>query len=301
MRVVGALACLLLAGTALGPAQEAVKPLEFEAVSIKPRPSADAVSFGTGYGGPGTSSPGQWVQTNISLRTLIGMAFGLKNYEGNWAVGLPPEGKATYDVTAKVPRGASRSDFRLMLQALLDKRFGLIYHWAPRSVPSYDLVVAKTGPKLLPAAPPNPGTADQVAEVPRWRPGQPWPELPPGVPRMLHWAPPATDGGFNYHVAARMESVDDLAEFLEDYSVVDRPVENRTGLKGAYDFTLDYTTHSVSAGSAASGGTGPVEATEPDTDAFRALERQLGLRLVRSKSVVKVLVVTHFNIQPTDE
>ncbi len=83
----------------------------------------------------------------------------------------------------------------------------------------------------------------------------------------------------------RRTSIVKLAEFLSTLAAVDRPVEDRTGLDGLYDFRLDL--H---------------EATGPWTsDAERdgapsiatIIQEQLGLRLDGRKSSIEVFVVDH--------
>ncbi len=58
-----------------------------------------------------------------------------------------------YDVDAKLPPGAGKQQIPQMLLTLLTERFGLAVHKASKTMPAYDLVVAKNGPKLKSAAP----------------------------------------------------------------------------------------------------------------------------------------------------
>ena len=53
-----------------------------------------------------------------------------------------------FDITAKIPAGTTREQFALMRQNLLDERFKLVFHREKKEVPGYELVVAKSGPKL---------------------------------------------------------------------------------------------------------------------------------------------------------
>ena len=68
----------------------------------------------------------------------------------------------------------------------------------------------------------------------------------------------------------------EMQEFLE------KPVVDRTGLPGRYDFTLTWTPSTAPAGE---------EAGAPGI--FTAVEEQLGLRLLPVKAPADVLVVEH--------
>lgn len=282
--------------------QTASPPVSFEAASVKPTPPSDRASPGQFHGGPGTWSPGQLVMTNINLATVIALAFDLKRPGPNSAVGLPALDGPTYDIVAKVPQGASREQFRTMLQGLLVERFGLVFHWVQKEVPSYDLTVAKGGPKLR--QPEMAPAGAPPAEVPVWTPTGPWPVLPPGVPRVGNYSRRAgTDT--HEHFTARVEPVAQLVRFLE-FLWVDRPVVDKTGLTGTYDFTLDFIEPgkppSGTAGDESPSGQGGTleAASDPAPDVYAALERQLGLELVRGKSLVKVLIVDHVSSTPTE-
>ncbi len=75
-------------------------------------------------------------------------------------------------------------------------------------------------------------------------------------------------------------------------NILDKPVVDRTGLTGRYDFLLRFT---PDAGEVANfGGFGPANATtNPDAppDIFTAFEQQLGLKLQPAKAVVDVMVI----------
>jgi uncharacterized protein (TIGR03435 family) len=68
---------------------------------------------------------------------------------------------------------------------------------------------------------------------------------------------------------------------------VGRPVVDKTGLTGKYDFTLEYSP---------SARAGFDESEKPSV--FTALEEQLGLKLVPSKESIDVLVIDSVE-QPT--
>jgi uncharacterized protein (TIGR03435 family) len=84
-----------------------------------------------------------------------------------------------------------------------------------------------------------------------------------------------------YNGQGRIEAISrpvvSLLPLLNDQA--GRPVVDKTGLTGSYDFTLQYT---------AAIGAGP-DATGPSV--FTALEEQLGLKLEPAKESIDVLVI----------
>ncbi len=85
-------------------------------------------------------------------------------------------------------------------------------------------------------------------------------------------------------------------------TVIPRIVD-RTGLTGTYEFTLEFAGMFVLPASlAGTNATGPTQADpgEIGPTLFNALEKQLGLRLQKVKSVpVDILVVDHAHRAPT--
>ena len=89
--------------------------------------------------------------------------------------------------------------------------------------------------------------------------------------------------------------------------IVRRPVNDKTGLQGAFDFDLTYTPDSLEAPGATDviGGAvgGPVAAGPPAQQGgpslFEALRNQLGLRLEGGRAPIDVLVVDEVR-QPTE-
>ena len=77
-----------------------------------------------------------------------------------------------------------------------------------------------------------------------------------------------------------------LASLLQR-SVVDRPVLDRTGLTGKYDFDLEWTPDDTQFGGQVRG----TPATPVRPDLFGAIEGQLGLRLEATKGLIEALVI----------
>lgn len=216
------------------------------------------------------------------------MAYDVPAYQFKEIESLPPE-RDYFEVVAKVPDGTDRARFCAMMQNMLAERFGVIIHFVEREVSSYDLVVANGGPKLMTAERPGPDASQATF---KW-PDDGWPRLPPGVPSIGFYG---KRGVTLSHLAARMSGIPDLIRQLEFVS--ERPIVDKTGLTGLYDFTMDFIASGTPPRS--SDSTDSAEASEPGPDLFVALERQLGLRLVSSRTVNKLLVVDKFNVTPTE-
>jgi uncharacterized protein (TIGR03435 family) len=298
------IANLLVGAVIASCGQTSAPPPSFEVASIKPTVALENAPRGIMRGGPGFGDPGQLSCSNITVRLLINRAYGLDPAHANLIIGPPSLDQARYDIVAKIPAGATAEQFYAMLRTLLAERFGLADHWEQRNLPSYDLVVSKGGSKLRepekPLAPPQPGQPPiSLAQMPVDKDG--WQVFPPGIPRIGFFG---RRGYPMAHVAARMQTVADLLRVLA--GPIGRPVVDKTGLTGVYDFTLDFaqpaTTVNPAAGPEPSAGQAGVldNLGEPAPDLFTAFEGQLGLKLVSTKSPVKALIVDKVNDKPTD-
>src|SRR5262245_39822510 len=95
----------------------------FEVASVKRLPQPGP-SVSTG-GGPGTSDPGRWWRSNVTMASLLVQAFQI---QGHAIVGPDWLRSTRYEITATVPVGAKRDDVPLMIQRLLSERLGLRFH-----------------------------------------------------------------------------------------------------------------------------------------------------------------------------
>jgi uncharacterized protein (TIGR03435 family) len=179
-----------------------------------------------------------------------------------------------------VAPGATREQFRSMLQNLLAERFGLKLHRERKEWPAYDLVVAKGGPKFKES--PTPENAEPPAFDRSALPRDKWglPVVPPGVS-----ATSSTSGGrFRRYVVRET-----MAAFASSLAYhLERPVADATGLTGKYNFVLTWTKE--------------VEppAEDPLPSLMTALQEQLGLKLESKKGEIEVLVIDHVNKTPTE-
>jgi uncharacterized protein (TIGR03435 family) len=122
----------------------------FEAASIKLSPPNDGHPIFSGCnGGPETSDPGTFACTNVSAAGLTtNYACKIPYYDLSWKSPQP----ITLHLTAKIPPGATKEQFRTMLQNRLAERFHLQVHWEKQEAQVYDLTIAKNGPKMKKSA-----------------------------------------------------------------------------------------------------------------------------------------------------
>ena len=176
---------------------------------------------------------------NVTLRSLIVSAFRVPDYQieaPDWL------GAEHYDMVAKfsepLPPGreAAAAAYAAMMQKMLTERFKLAVHREQKNFPVYGLVVTKGGIKFK--------------------------EVPAG---------PSRSDNNNNHYAGTAVTMSRFAQFLSRRS--DLPVLDMTGLKGAYNLSVDW---------------------NPEAQRLTdALEDQLGLKLENRKAPLEVVVVDH--------
>jgi uncharacterized protein (TIGR03435 family) len=130
---------LLALATATQLYSQPAPRVEFEVVSVKP---GDPNDFTSGT----RRTPGGIELFNNTLNQLVRNAYKLNQFQltggPKWA------GTARFMVVGKFPQGATPDQSPLMLQALLVDRFKLEFHRETRTLQTFELVVAKGGPKL---------------------------------------------------------------------------------------------------------------------------------------------------------
>lgn len=243
----GALWAVILIPALARPQEPAAKAPAFEVASVK------LTQHGRNADGYAESSvdnpsPGNLVATNASLEECIRWAYDVKEYQISGPAWLNSD-EASYDIVAKAGTAAPRKEIRLMLQTLLAERFQLKLHRETRMLPVYHLVVGKGGQKL--------GAAGLDADYRTFSSG--------GTLEATHTP---------------------MAVFAEVLSrETGRPVFDKTGIPGAFDFKLEYSPDSSS------------NSNRPSI--FTALQEQLGLKLESQKGPVEVLVIDHAERLPT--
>jgi uncharacterized protein (TIGR03435 family) len=224
----------------------------------------------------------------MTMRRLLLLAYDVT---GERLSGPDWLNNTTFDIMAKVPEGSTKVQVRGMLQHLLTERFKMILHHEMQEKPAYDLTVAKNGLKLKETLYPDAqkisnGSIDFTLDK------NGFPILPQGlaVQARVDWM---KNGSFRS--TFRAFPIADLAQHLAGVltgmiTLEDDPtrtfvtrVIDKTGLTGRYDFTLEY----VGLGDGATG-----------TGIFAAVEKQLGLKLDKSKAPLDVIVIDHIDKVP---
>jgi uncharacterized protein (TIGR03435 family) len=270
----------LLVGAAAGFALAQEQPA-FEVASVKVSSPGSRAGFG---GGPGTSSPGQYHFNAAMLTGLIMDAYQVQDFQ---VVSKSNLERDRFDVVAKVPAGATRDQFRTMLQNLLAERFHLKLHHETRELPGWELVVAKSGLKIKESQ--VGPVSDDTGRGSIGKDG--FPILPEGKPGTAG-VYTIVDGFPVGHITAQQQPISVLASnnFGSQHTP---PIADHTGLTGIYDFRLAFSVDSSS--TAASDAKAP-----PLPDLFTAVWEQLGLQFIPKKLPFDVLVIDSFDARPVE-
>jgi uncharacterized protein (TIGR03435 family) len=199
-----------------------------------------------------------------------------------------------YEISAKAEGTPSQEVMSVvMLQALLEDRFKLKIRRETKEVPVYVMTVLKNGIKLESlqdgscdardsTKPPRPvrGTPDGLMEV--LQPGQ-----KPTCALMFVTA----SGGGDPRTTLWAQAAN-LTEFAGAVRmVVDRPVINRTGISGIFNFQMHFAAfqNATRPGGGAEPPTSPSDPAGPSI--FTAIQEQLGLKLEATKGPGEFLLI----------
>jgi uncharacterized protein (TIGR03435 family) len=245
--------------------------LTFDVASIREiQPAGDSPSWAIGLISPLHSC--QFRAKAHAVTVLMQLAYGFAPFE----ISGGPDWVNTslYNVDAKCDHSVDDQFARFtddqaklekehMLQALLADRFHLKAHWESKRANVYALELAnpKSGSKLQPA---------KVETV------------DPSIPNAT---PPETRGPdiqsrmdpHGHVMTVRYLTTKGIAGLLG--SMLQGTVEDKTGLPGRYDFTLQYT----------------YQSTDPESypTLTTAIQEQLGLKLERTLGSVDIFVIDH--------
>lgn len=258
---------------------------KFEVASIKPCKVAAGLENRIGNSSPGRLGAGCDFlvdENNLGLiyRAYVKFAGGHRNpfrivpIEGGpkWvrSEGYRIDARADGSPSLEMMQGP-------MLQALLEGRFKLRIHHGTKQGAVYALALGKTGSKLKPF---QEGSCIRVSSFPA----------------------PAAGAGQRYcndmisaHNPASIDAegitLDEFCQMLD--LVMDRPVINRTGLTGKYDFHLSFSRDEYTSRLPPLLDAPPAIQEPIGPTIFAAVERQLGLKLTSAKGPTEVLVIDH--------
>ena len=195
---------------------------------------------------------------NASIKMLVLNAFRIHGYQlvgaPGWADNDKYDVNATMDETSKLPAEQQGKQISLMVQSLLIERCKFKFHRTTKDLSTYDLVLAKSGPRLQDAKP-----DERFSSM-----------------------------GSDTQLKVTGATMAQLAQQLS--AQLNRTVLDKTGLAGRYDFTLHYAPdHDEPAPGYGQGAAQP----DAGPSIFSAIQDQIGLKLVAAKGPVEMIVIDH--------
>lgn len=271
----------------------ALPTARFEEAAIKPADPNGPNRTGLIYTG------GSQMVASGTTRALIGMGFQIpQGIANDLVVGLPKSADTNrWEITAKVPstgegapnvvRGRPQppplSVGLEMLHGLMIDRFELKTHMENREITVYALTLVGAKPKMT-----------QANE--QERSGC---QVDPSLPKPT----PNTQAMLNCKNMSMAELAENILRRAGGY--IDHPVVDATGLEGEWDFVMGWTAagafrqppHQTDQ---PAGGT--VQASDPSggISVFDAVQKQLGLKLVKQTHSYPVIVVDHISEKPIE-
>jgi uncharacterized protein (TIGR03435 family) len=268
----------------------AVSSARFEAASIKPADPNGRPMVGLLYTG------GSQMRAGGNLRQLIAMSLQIApNVADDMLIGLPKSAdQARWDITARVPSSGEGAPNMVggrslppplsvgleMLRGLVVDQFELKFHTENREVTVYALT-AIPGQKKM--------TQAKDSERAGCKPN-------PNAPKPF--------ASIQVMIECTNTSMAELADNLQRQAnaYIDHPVADVTGLSGGWNFLVGWTPRAAMQTTPQAPQAGAVtEAAIPDgISVFDAIESQLGLKLVKQKRSIPVIVVDHVDEKPTE-
>ena len=279
---------------------QAPAPLSFDVVSVRPSTSGQPSSnVPLGPGNVFSPTGGLLRARNFPLLTYINFAYrSTSEQEASLAASAPAWVREDFfTIEARTDNTTVTKDqMRLMMRTLLAERFKLTIHREMRETRVYALLQIKAntlGPRLRshPAtatcanfAPSAPATGGKAPDQPVQTTQGDFPVICGGILGLQASAPD------RYSFGAANIFMPVIAESFSSWGNLGRPVVDRTGLEGPYDFVLDFTPDPR-----------PSYATEDSggPNFQQALQQQLGLKLEPQKAPVEFLVLDHVE-HPTE-
>jgi uncharacterized protein (TIGR03435 family) len=169
-----------------------------------------------------------------------------------------------YDFQAKADHSLTRTELPAVFQALVAERFKLQFHRETRTLPALVLTVDKSGAKMKA----NDGPDEWAISI-------------------------VGDGGGSPPKPPKFKGTRCAMSYLTWWIAQreNRPVLDKTGLPGFWDFTLEFVPDGMGDGRKGPGGEALPAFDGPTL--YTALREQLGLKLESTKGPVEVYVIDH--------
>jgi len=250
---------LLLAGSASAQSTPSKTLPKFQTADVHTAPYRTN-PFANG----GVLRGNRYIWHQATIVDLVAAAYGV---DADMIQGGPPWlERDRFEVIGLADPKTSKADLKLMLQSLLTDRFALALHEGEKPMPAYVLTVGKDGkPKMQES---EGGNEDCVPVV-----------------------PPADQRDAPVDVKCHNQTMSDFASTLHNFAgaYLDKPVVDKTGLKGTYDLEIKWHPKVIY------DRLGPADGIS----IFDAVDKQLGLKLALENSPQHVWIVDSVNRQPT--
>jgi uncharacterized protein (TIGR03435 family) len=243
----------------------------FEVATIKPAVDEQSGAFIK------MQSAHRFYVKNYSLKSLVGAAYNLTPRAISGGPGWADSDH--YDILAATPGEVQPNldEQMWMLRKLLADRFKLTIHREQKEFSIYALTIAGSAQAAGPL-----GAVGNRKLGPKLKVSTAPPEKLPELVSVV----------FPDHVLmpARNTTIAEFASHLTNRGVLDRPVVDKTGITGKYDFDLEWADDETQFGGKGRKRASPDDGSEKP-DFFAAIQQQLGLRLDATKGLIDVLVI----------
>jgi uncharacterized protein (TIGR03435 family) len=217
---------------------------EFEVATLKASPPLTGDLININLG---TVRNGKVILSNASLSDCLKLAYGVVSDEQISGPDWIKSKAVRFDVVGQAAPDTSLDQLQLMLQTLLAERLKLVLHHEQKAIRHLALVVGKNGPKLVESK----------------------------------TAPASLTPAVRGHIQSDQMTMQRLATLLSRFER--QTVVDKTGLKGAYEVKLDWTSDQAAVDGLGAQTSGP--------SLFTAVQEQLGLRLESERGLLDVLVI----------
>lgn len=264
-----------------------VAKLEFEVASVKENRTGEAAhsNFPLNPGVQFGTTGGLLSAHNMVLLQYFVFAYKMTSYQIQSIRAQFPDWARMdhFDIEARTSGEPSKDEMREMMQALLVDRFKMKVHHEIRQVPVFALVPSKAG-TMGPQLKPHPVDDPDCTKTP--------------LPKSIVGGYPAGCGAGasipaslpgRTAIGGRKVTMQTFVVGLTNLgNNVDRPVIDKTGYDGAFDYTLEWAPEESGS---PSGASTQLEMMGPSF--AEALKGQLGLKLVPEKGAIDVIVLDH--------
>jgi uncharacterized protein (TIGR03435 family) len=247
---------------------------KFEVVSIHPD-DPDGHTSRIGF-----MPDGRFVANGITMKRLACMAYGIQDFQmdggPSWFASerFAIQAKSESQIEELLPKLSNEQRTlvgRQMVKAIFADRLNLALRLESRQMSTLALVVDKNGPRLHEA-----------------KSGDNYPNGMKDANGVAHAGMMSFNGT---SITAQGVKLDNLASFLS--SNLNQIVQNKTGLDGKYDFTLEWSPDADRPRAPQANAEGGSTITDGNSgvSVFTAIKEQLGLKLEPQKSAVPFYVV----------